>query len=75
MLCRTRASDSRLGHTRVEHPPFRIGGLLVEIRVVMVVPMMVRVVYDHDNLSLRRIRRCKAEKENETDPELVHALW
>jgi len=74
MLCRTRASDSRLGHTRVEHPPLRIGGLLVEIRVVMVVPMMVMVVYDHDNLSLRRIRRGKAEKENETDPELVHAL-
>ena len=74
MLCRTRASDSRLGHTRVEHPPLRIGGLLVEIRVVMMVPMMVMVVYDHDNLSLRRIRRGKAEKENETDPELVHAL-
>lgn len=74
MLCRTRASDSRLGRTRVEHPPLRIGGLLVEIRVVMMVPMMVMVVYDHDNLSLRRIRRGKAEKENETDPELVHAL-
>jgi hypothetical protein len=40
----------------------------------MMVPMMVMVVYDHDNLSLRRIRRGKAEKENETDPELVHAL-
>ena len=38
------------------------------------VTMMVMVVYDHDNLSLRRIRRGKAEKENETDPELVHAL-
>ena len=74
MLCRTRASDSRLGRTRVEHPPLRIGGLLVEIRVVMMVPMMVMVVYDHDNLSLRRIGHCKAEKENETDPELVHAL-
>jgi len=51
----------------VEYPLLRNGGLLVEIRVV-------RVVYDHDNLSLRRIRRSKAEKENETDPELVHAL-
>ena len=73
MLCRTRASDSRLGLTRVEHPPLRIGGLLVEIRVMMV-PMMVMVVYDHDNLSLRRIGHCKAEKENQSDPELLHAL-
>ena len=73
MLCRTRASDSRLGRTRVEHPPLRIGGLLVEIRVMMV-PMMVMVVYDHDNLSLRRIGHCKAEKENQSDPELLHAL-
>ena len=36
--------------------------------------MMVRVVYDHDDLSLRRIGHCKAEKENQTDPELFHAL-
>ena len=61
------STDSRPGCIRVEYPLLRNGGLLVEIRVV-------RVVYDHDNLSLRRIRRGKAEKETVTDPELIHAL-
>jgi hypothetical protein len=40
--------------------------------VVMMVPMMVMVVYDYHNLSLHLIGQCKTEKENKTDPELVH---
>ena len=52
------------GCIRVEHPPFRSGRLLVEIRVVMMVPMMVMVVYDYDNLTLRRSGHREAEKEN-----------
>ena len=60
------------GCIRVEHPPFRSGRLLVEIRVVMMVPMMVMVVCDHHNLYLRRIGQCKTGKGNKTDLELVH---
>jgi hypothetical protein len=40
---------------------------------MMVVPMMVTMVHDHDDLSLCRIGHCKAEKEKYADPEFVHA--
>jgi hypothetical protein len=30
----------------------------------MMVPMMMMVLYDHNNLALRRIGHCKAEEEN-----------
>jgi hypothetical protein len=50
----------------VEQQPFgSLGGLLAKIGVlVMMVTMMVMVVHDHHNLSLRRIGHCKAEKQN-----------
>ncbi|MGD0632121.1 MAG: hypothetical protein ABR987_22545 [Terracidiphilus sp.] len=54
------------GYHGAEQPPFlTLDGLLVKIVVVMMmVPMMVMVVYDHHNLSLRRIGHCEAKKEN-----------
>jgi hypothetical protein len=41
---------------------------------MMMVPMMVMAMHNYHNLSLRRIGHCKAKKENQTDPELVHTL-
>jgi hypothetical protein len=50
----------------VGQPPFRsLEGLLVKIGVVMmVVTMMMMGVYDHHNLTLRRIGHCEAEKQS-----------
>jgi hypothetical protein len=47
----------------------------VKIRVmVMMVPIMVMMVYDHHNLSLRGVGNRKTEKESETKPESLHGF-
>jgi hypothetical protein len=74
LLCTTTASNSRYGNIRRTTPFSKRGWLLVELGMVMMVPMMVMVMHDYHNLSLRRIGYCKAKKENQTDPELVHTL-
>jgi hypothetical protein len=74
-LYTTYSPDGPIGRIRVKHPCFRsLAKLLVEIGVVMMVPMMVMVMHDYHNLSLRRLGHCKTRKENQTDPELVHTL-
>jgi hypothetical protein len=53
------------GCNRVEQPiPRTLDGLPVKTGVVMMVTMMAVVLHDHHDLSPRRIRQCKAEKEN-----------
>jgi hypothetical protein len=38
------------------------GGLLGEVGVAMIVPMMVMAVHNHDDLALRRVGDCEAEE-------------
>jgi hypothetical protein len=65
LLQTTHASTAGADCHGAQQSPFRsLDGLLVEIGVMMVVPTMVMVVYDHYNLSLCRIGHREAEEEN-----------